>query len=1711
MRWHKLPMPTRYFSALIHSMTLSHHKRHLTYIFCTVLLASVRLAGQIVFSEIHYHPVEEPAFDNTTNYNPALDLSEDVHEFVEIQNTTATSVNLGGWKVGGDIAFTIPAGTTIPAGGYKVIALNPTRIQTVYAITGVLGAYTGKLPNSGGNVTLNDSSGNTVDSVSYSSAFPWAQSANALGAQDRFTGLTSSTYQYKGRSLQRVSTTASSGDPANWLASPLTGPTPGAAQAVARTVPKPVVIALSHTQTADGAAVVSPSQSVTVNCAFSATTTLTNVQLEWFIDTADSTAEAHTTTSMTDLGGGRYSAAINGQASRAIVRYRILANRGDGSEIVSPRADDPAISAVGASNAVQPWHGYLINPTGRSATYPNYDLFISTANLTTIKSYAQQGGSASTSTRRVTAASASGQPRSVPWVAATAPLWDGTVPAVFAHNGVLFDVRIRFHGSRYHRYDNAANLLSFKLHFPNGKPFMDKTSWFITSHGQDFHEATQLNRLIGLPASRTLSVTWYLNSNASATRLQQGEYDGSMLDDYHQSMADRSPGSTKEATGLLYKDVGNRDTSANNLEGPYTCGDLAPIAANTNWTKYQRYEWTYSLQNSGWQGPKPFATMLEGMWTARGDTTATHNFSSNATQLATCKAWFNSNYDMESTLTSMALIEWMSIWDDGKQNQFYWRKANGKWSRLGWDYDNVMPTSTGGGGAPGGSYTQTIWGGEYGATNVFDGVNWWKDTFYKCFRDEYKQRLWQINNSFCDPANLLALGFTATSKCYLFAQVRQAQVNTQLGLGTYYKPTRPTNTSPSANGIVLSGASLTATTYSHPNSKAHASTKWEIRSSTGNYELPVYAVTSPTNLTTLPIPYTSLAYGQTYYWRVTYTDSDGHASLVSSETSFTWGSATTTAGTLVLNEILADNAISAANGTAFPDYIEIRNNGTSAYNLTGLSLTDDTSVPAKFTFPSGTTLAAGAHLVIWCDKDTTAPGQHSGFALDSSGQTVLLMNGTTILDSLTFGPQAADLSIGRITNGTGSWSATTPTPTAANTAATLGTTSTLKINEWMASAAYSDDWFELHNSGTAPVALAGLYLSDTPSNPTITKIPPYSYIGAGGFTRFTADGSASGGNHCAFKLSASGDSLVLTASNGATNLDSVTFSTQSQDISQGRFPDGSAALTLFTTTASPGKPNWLVAQVVINEILANPASGGTDWVELANHGASAVDIGGWWLSDSILNPKKFRIPAGTSIPAGGFAVFTELDFAAGAVPFGLSATGDDVCLAAADGAGVLTGYRSQVSFAASTNGLSWGGIAASGLANGTGGAEFWPLASATQGAANSSASLTPVLINEIMYHPPDGTAGADIIATEFIELHNPTNANVDLSGWRIKGDSSFAFASGTILPAFGYLLVVPFNPATDTAALTGFLTTYGLVTAPSMVGPFETKLSNATHKVTLAMPFVHAETTEYLEIDRTEYRDIAPWPTAPDGSGTSLQRISRDLIGNTAANWGAAAATPGALNSGLYQTLAIWSRPPLPDGSVGSPYVFGFVGVGGTAPYTWTIASGTLPPGLSLTNGTLAGTPTGGGTFTFTIRLADSLGAATTADFNITIPSGDSDGDGLPDDWESAHGLTVGTDDSALDADSDGQSNLAEYLAGTDPQSSASVFAITSVGAPEAGFVTVTWPGIACRTYQLWSSPDLSNWTAVNAPVSCTTNGPINATAPTEGSSTRFFKVAVVP
>ena len=77
----------------------------------------------------------------------------------------------------------------------------------------------------------------------------------------------------------------------------------------------------------------------------------------------------------------------------------------------------------------------------------------------------------------------------------------------------------------------------------------------------------------------------------------------------------------------------------------------------------------------------------------------------------------------------------------------------------------------------------------------------------------------------------------------------------------------------------------------------------------------------------------------------------------------------------------------------------------------------------------------------------------------------------------------------------------------------------------------------------------------------------------------------------------------------------------------------------------------------------------------------------------------------------------------------------------------------------------------------------------------------------------------------------------------------------------------------------------------------------------------------------------------------------------------------------------------LPNGNIGGPYDAVLTATGGKAPYTWTVAAGALPAGLTLapSTGTITGTPNTTGSFTFTMQVTDSNAPALTAQQQFTL------------------------------------------------------------------------------------------------------------------------------
>jgi hypothetical protein len=94
--------------------------------------------------------------------------------------------------------------------------------------------------------------------------------------------------------------------------------------------------------------------------------------------------------------------------------------------------------------------------------------------------------------------------------------------------------------------------------------------------------------------------------------------------------------------------------------------------------------------------------------------------------------------------------------------------------------------------------------------------------------------------------------------------------------------------------------------------------------------------------------------------------------------------------------------------------------------------------------------------------------------------------------------------------------------------------------------------------------------------------------------------------------------------------------------------------------------------------------------------------------------------------------------------------------------------------------------------------------------------------------------------------------------------------------------------------------------------------------------------------------------------------------------------SPIAVTSVSVQPLVV-ATTSLPYGAVGVPYSQQIVATGGVQPYTWSVSSGTLPTGVTLktTTGVLSGTPTKGGTYSFTIMVRDANGATASMFYKV--------------------------------------------------------------------------------------------------------------------------------
>jgi hypothetical protein len=154
-----------------------------------------------------------------------------------------------------------------------------------------------------------------------------------------------------------------------------------------------------------------------------------------------------------------------------------------------------------------------------------------------------------------------------------------------------------------------------------------------------------------------------------------------------------------------------------------------------------------------------------------------------------------------------------------------------------------------------------------------------------------------------------------------------------------------------------------------------------------------------------------------------------------------------------------------------------------------------------------------------------------------------------------------------------------------------------------------------------------------------------------------------------------------------------------------------------------------------------------------------------------------------------------------------------------------------------------------------------------------------IVINEIMYNP--STALGDDAYFEFLELYNPGEESVDMSGCYFIEGIDYTFAPGAVIQPYEYIVLA--------ANADSFAVAFGF----EPFGVFSGALGNSGEDILLA-------TADGVEIDYVDYDDGGDWPSAPDGGGPSLELISPELDNTDPANWQASYVmngTPGAQNS----------------------------------------------------------------------------------------------------------------------------------------------------------------------------------------------------------------------
>jgi hypothetical protein len=630
------------------------------------------------------------------------------------------------------------------------------------------------------------------------------------------------------------------------------------------------------------------------------------------------------------------------------------------------------------------------------------------------------------------------------------------------------------------------------------------------------------------------------------------------------------------------------------------------------------------------------------------------------------------------------------------------------------------------------------------------------------------------------------------------------------------------------------------------------------------------------------------------------------------------------------------------------------------------------------------------------------------------------------------------------------------------------------------------DYVELYNSSDLPVGLAGWSLTDN-SNARRYVFPEGAFIAGKKYLVVWLDSQvATPGLHAGFSLESANQTVSLFNPEGL-RADAVSFGWQLPDLAIGRDSTGEWRLCEPT----PGTINDVVtvadqSSLAINEFLANSASGQPDWIEIYNRDTTApAAIGGIYLG---LTNVVSRVTDLSFIAPGAFAtVLADEEAGGNHLFFKLPAGGGTIILSDSIGAEL-----SRVTYGAQQENVSMGR-----LPDGSGSIVPFP-SSASPGASNYIPTFNGPVLNEVF--ASNGLISENGRIADWLEIYNPLTSDFDLGGFGIslaKGQGAvWSFATGTTIPALSYIRIwADPDEGPSNEAQIGFNLGRGL--------------DSRKGGVYLITPL--GQVSSFVEYgfqvpNKSIGLSAGAWSLLTNPTPAAANQLPSDL-GDIAAlrinEWMAAPTlgddwfeiyNPGSLPVSLSR-CSVTDDPSLSGKTNTVIAPLSYISANGFVLFQ---ADGNTDTGADHTGFSLhsmgetlrlyssAGAvidevnyfvqqegisegrlPDGGS------QISAFPGAATPGSPNIA-PAQDSDGDGMPDEWETRYQFRLADNsDAAGDADGDGLSNLHEFRAGTNPRDPESNLALDIVSIPNPA-VALRFTAQANRSYTVLFCTDLS-------------------------------------